>query len=179
MDETLMGSRLELFILNHCKKQRVRTTEHTYSYNESPYWGAAKIKSSKIVEQPGFFKVVRPMQVFKKVRFTNKGHKGVQAIANLIIPAGTLIYADDYAFDDGWMGQQAEYRKMRASEAFVHSIASGFTYLPVQKAYSGYNDQFFYRPGETVKPAEKFSKQADQCSSGIHFFVNLKDAKQW
>ena len=118
----------------------------------------------------GFYKVVTPMYVFKKV-YALSG-----AIANLVIPAGATIFIDPRAFIPG---ADASNRKMRASEAFVHSIAMQRTGTPLKEAESRWISTFKYRAGKTVKPVQRFSWRSLQCEAGIHFFVNLADAKGW
>jgi hypothetical protein len=156
---SLKGTKLQDFIEAHCVVAVVRTS--------SIYWASDRRR------QYGFYKVVKPMHVFKRV---HNGENWVRAIANLIIPAGALIYVAPSAF---YMGQSADSRKMRASEAFVHSLATQRTGRMLQQAHSGYSCDFTYNVGATVKPELRFSKRAAQCDSGIHFFVNLADAKNW
>jgi hypothetical protein len=119
----------------------------------------------------GFYKVVTPLHVFKKV-YVNR----VETIANLVIPAGAMIYAEPYAFQPG---ARMALRKMRASEAFVHSLVKQRMGTQVQEANSHWDPSFTYKVGETVKPNRPFSKDETQCDHGIHFFINLADAKRW
>jgi hypothetical protein len=156
---SLKGPELQDFIEAHCVTAIVRT---------SSYWD-----NETRLRQYGFYKVVKPMQVFKRV---HHGENYVRAIANLVIPVGAMIYVNPAAF---WKGQCSDSRKMRASEAFVHSLATQRTGRPLLEARSGYSYNFKYHIGKTVKPELRFSKQAAQCESGIHFFVNLADAKTW
>lgn len=152
--DVITGDTLKQFVLEHCKPQRVR----------------AKV-------QKGFYKVVKPMHVFKKVH-VGTDSRNTQAIANLIIPVGALIYAEDVPiyFADA---NDYDYRKMRASEAKVVSIVSCKNQIPANEGFSGSGSSFKYHSGKTVKPTYPFSKKAAQCESGIHFFVNLRDALKW
>ena len=145
--EKLNGAALKAFINDHCKKHRVRLKR-------------------------GFFKVEKPMHVFKKL-FTKTG---TRVIANLIIPAGALIYCDHDAFN-GY--SCINWRKMRASEAFVHSLVKQLNHESVSEAVSWHDKKFKYHPGKSVKPTMHFSMEEYQCDFGIHFFVNLADAAAW
>lgn len=117
-----------------------------------------------------FYKVVKPLYVFKK---TYKG--GNDVVVNLIIPVGAKIYAPDSA---GWTVDECSgYRKMRASKAIVHSQALRHgSRRQVDNSRSGHNYSFIYKNGAVVKPEEEFSYESSQCASGIHFFLNLADA---
>lgn len=123
----------------------------------------------------GFYTLTHPLHVFKKV-FCFRWSDTRAAIANLVIPAGAVIYVDTRAF---LRGASPHTLKMRASEAFVHSIAliNGETQLA--SAHSVRDNAFTYIPGRTVKPKYRFSKKKAQCESGIHFFVNLAAAKNY
>ena len=133
---------------------------------------------------PQFLEVTKPLHVFKQVK---SGVKRVNAIANLIIPVGAVIYYPYASLSH--LSNQAD-RKMRASKAFVHSIT---TYSKRRKfgngsvsvaledctskknAYSLYDRDFRYRVGRNVYP-DRFSMYRDTCTNGIHFFLNLADA---
>lgn len=125
--------------------------------------------------------VTKPMHVFKKVF----GDCGVHVIANLIIPVGAFVQAStdvfavrcDSGHSDAFMN--ARIRKMRASEAHVHSLVKQRSQQHVGDAYSGWDPFFKYTVGTTVKPRYVFSLANKQCDYGIHFFVNLDDAMKW
>jgi hypothetical protein len=157
----IKGNKLEAHILAHCVVARVSRTVSD----------AARTR----VYPDGFYKVVTPLHVFKKVHHEINGHK-VDAIANLIIPVGALIFAPHYSF---WAFNSADGRKMRASEAEVHSIVTKRAKKQVNIAIATRCRRFEYKVGTTVKPELRFSRCGDQCESGIHFFVNLADAKSW
>jgi hypothetical protein len=157
---SLKSFKLQAHIEDHCVPIVVRLTD----------WSGGRYPVH------GFYKVVEPMRVFKKVYAPDGNRYHVDAIANLIIPVGATIYASWHAYRPS---VDADDRKMRASEAFVHSIAKQRMGTQIQQADSGWDSFFKYRVGETVKPTQRFSKSPSQCSPGIHFFVNLSDAKHW
>ena len=67
--------------------------------------------------------------------------------------------------------------KCRCSEAKVLSITSLDGKTKYDTAYSMYDAQFVYTVGDTVKPFQKMNPcRWDECSSGIHFFMNKDDA---
>ncbi len=129
------------------------------------------------LESSCFYKVKHPLPVFKKVqRF------GVGVIANLIIPVGAIIYAPDVAFMVA--SSNVHERKLRASKAYVHSLAYtdscplGAAY-PYRAAFSTFNASFKYVTDTIVKPDKKFDMNKQTCASGIHFFLNVQDALDW
>jgi hypothetical protein len=160
----IQGDKLKTHILAHCIPVRVT---HTNDFGRR-------------ISQADFYKVVHPLHVFKKVhvhsKFVNGDGYRVQAIANLIIPVGALIYAANYSF---WENEGSDARKMRASAAEVHSIATVHSKKQVSTANSPRRKIFKYTVGLTVTPELRFSRRESQCESGIHFFVNLADAKGW
>jgi hypothetical protein len=145
-----------------------------------------------------FYKVVKPLHVFK-VACNRHGAKN--RIVNLVIPVGAIVYAADCCFSER---SALDGRKMRASEAYVHSIVkyNADTWWPHNRhsfnevhLYSENNpisfdvsrvstakvahafwNSFEYRTGNTVRPQKPFSMLSDQCDSGIHFFLNARDA---
>jgi len=69
-------------------------------------------------------------------------------------------------------------RKCRADRAVVLDIQtiSGDT-LEGAIVWSAHDNSFFYCVGETVTPKEPFDDDRfNECSSGIHFFINRKEA---
>lgn len=153
------------------------------------------------------FKVVKPLHVFKKAR---SRHSHGDRIVNLIIPVGAIVNAPNRAFTAS--GSTTDHRKMRASEAIVHSIAGYsrpdstgwasnhnslyrmFTHLkgeqmpvgynekhvrPVKVAHSEHSSSFIYRIGASVKPTRPFDTSVGVCESGIHFFLNIRDALRY
>lgn len=131
----------------------------------------------------GFYMVVKPLHGFKKtyvkVPWAVSGCAALSvtsAITNLIIPKGAYVYAPAEVF---WAAGPTGCRKMRASEAQVHSNVYKSNRKEVEKhrlVVSGFSSNFRYTKGEQVVPRERFSFVADQCRSGIHFFLNLQDA---
>ena len=71
--------------------------------------------------------------------------------------------------------------KCRASKAKVLGFynADGKR-IPLKKARSWWNENFIYTVGETVEPLRPFNKNRyEECTSGIHHFMTLKDAVGW
>jgi hypothetical protein len=130
----------------------------------------------------GFYVVEKPMQVFKRINF---GKDYDKAIASMIIPVGERIYVHGEAFTSRsktWYG--TSIRKMRCSKAYVYQIADWHGDKLLNCGFSTWNDwgnrgMFRYRVGRNVVPRAPFSTEFERCASGIHFFVNLEDAKQW
>lgn len=71
---------------------------------------------------------------------------------------------------------QSDTRKMRASQAYVHSIYTIDSPRQLRIAYSDADSTFKYRVGQIVTPRYEFSWTQQSCTSGIHFFLNLWDA---
>lgn len=127
--------------------------------------------------------VIKPLHVFKKVWVPNPHParsiypvRPYPAIANLIIPEGALVHIDNFAFEGDFASAYA--RKMRASFAFCHSIVRTHNKEQVTTAHSGFDVSFWYTAGEDVAPRLSFAMKGS-CASGIHFFMNLGDAKEW
>jgi hypothetical protein len=157
------------------------------------HYVAQHLTMTKKTARGAFYRVVEPMHVFKKV-YHNDGDPltlGEGAIANLIIPKGATVY---FRSVDG---------KMRTSRAHVHSIVAykGHTwsslrnlftyhvsssYIPsdlapaclvsVSTARSEFDGTFKYETGKTIKPFKRFSHTDEHCASGIHFFLNIREA---
>jgi hypothetical protein len=64
-------------------------------------------------------------------------------------------------------------RKCRAEFAVVLDIEGA------ELAMSGYNSDFIYRKGETVRPDKWDENRWDECSNGIHFFITREEAEDW
>lgn len=114
-----------------------------------------------------FYKVTKELKVFKKLR--------QERIANLVIPVGALVRAPHDAFNPHFC---PIVQKMRASNAFVHSISdkSGKAF---DVGFSIWDRAFKYRTGSTICPEQGFSMEDLSCNSGIHFFLNLIDAYEY
>lgn len=162
-----LGKKLKNFIKDHCKRLRVRQTEREYNYCSQEY-------VKRRAERVGFHTVIKPMHVFKKVY----GKYGTHVIANMIIPVGATIFLDEWGYETN-QSSSFHGRKMRATEAYVHSLVTMKSQEVITEARSGYDASFKYCVGDTVKPKFKFSKEDDVCGSGIHVFVNLADALSW
>lgn len=159
------------------------TTIKYASPSHSVDMGYIKANCSKM-PTGGFWKVEKDLHVFKKAYA-----KGNQCIVNLIIPKGAEIYVEPYNRTD--YEYDYDNRKMRASEAKVHSIFSfldcdfyigkqdsmNFSDIqPMKNCISSWDENFLYVEGQKVKPRNGFSRDQEQCDSGIHFFFNLCDA---
>ena len=66
--------------------------------------------------------------------------------------------------------------KCRCSEARVLDIEDIKTGLKVQAVNSSYDYQFIYRVGEIVKVEDFDDNRWNECSTGIHFFMNKDNA---
>lgn len=125
-----------------------------------------------------FYTVVNDLCVFKKVLVcNNNGFKTRSGIVNLIIPPGAYVYAPQCAFEV-YANLGLAYRKMRASHACVHSVVT-ITGQKVKRGYSSYQPEFEYTTGKLVIPQPGFCFDAQDCAGGIHFFLNLHDARNY
>lgn len=115
-----------------------------------------------------FWRITKEMKVFKKAY--DKDYS--QVIVNLVIPVGAIIHFPE----DNYSAYCIDARKMRASKAFVHSIASKNNKESLNVAYSDWDSNFKYAVGKTVKPTSSFCSTPHQCEPGIHFFMQLEDA---
>jgi hypothetical protein len=159
-----MGAEIKDYIVGNCKRHRIREQHHACTF-----------------ELYNFYKVTSPLSVFKKIYTKANG----ALIANLIIPVGAKIYVgESFGSYQLWDNHS---RKMRASEAYVHSIVtankqkyhdSKSKFIYKQKGYSGHDNSFVYIVGKTIKP-DKFSHRENICDSGIHFFLDVADALDW
>jgi len=128
--------------------------------------------------KPGFYKVKNPLHVFKR-GYTEAGNV---VIINLVIPTGAVIRTEARRlFTD------KIYSKMRASEAYVHSIVrcevmmmDGIrktkNHKQLKHAASWRTSSFKYTVGKMVYPKFPFSFEDRTCDSGIHFFMNSQSA---
>lgn len=147
------------------------------------------------------YRVTKEMHVFKSAIWAPEHLRssnydltffGQKVIVNMMIPVSTLIVVDTTAFIAkekiplSRMDMRS-YRKMRAANAIVHSIANSATGKLLPIAWSsapsnGYLQNFqrmVYYPGGLAVPSKRFDQSREQCSAGIHFFVNLHDALEW
>jgi hypothetical protein len=163
----LLGKELKKYFKEHAKRIRVRATE-------SSWWGGRGTR----YEVTGFYVITKELNVFK-MNYSTDGRTKV--ITNLTIPVGAKVYAPDFAFNEDHAddGYRCHDRKMRASEAIVHSSATMYAQKPVAVARSGWDSSFKYAAGKTIKPRGDFDMDGDQCASGIHFFLNLQDAIEY
>lgn len=74
----------------------------------------------------------------------------------------------------------ATTRKCRCDKAKVLSIRNmQGLHLPVRTALSLYDEEFKYPVGETVEVPYFDEDRWNECSTGIHFFVNMEDAARY
>lgn len=76
----------------------------------------------------------------------------------------------------------ATTEKCRADKAVVLEIQDMDGNILDECAYSSYQNaqDFEYKVGETVTPREPFDDNRwDECSSGIHFFIDREMAKRY
>lgn len=110
--------------------------------------------------------------VFKKVHSKDLNF---DRIANLILRPGTVIHAPVSAWQYGEPNRH-DKRKMRASMAYIDSIADSETGRLINSAVSEYDNSFKYVVDKTVFPEYSFDTSSHICTSGIHFYLNVKDA---
>ncbi len=152
-----------------------------------------KANCSEIKDKPrGFWRVENDLHVFKKG--WSDDAFGDQCIINMVIPKGSEIYAERVNAKDYEYG--IDCRKMRASKALVHSIVkyedceiglmqNGKSCMefsevkPISKCSSTWDQNFIYRKGKIAVPVQGFFYIQEQCTSGIHFFLNLVDATMY
>ena len=120
----------------------------------------------------GFYEVINPLFVFKQI-FSEGGNK---CIANLIIPAGEIIYVGLHSKSRKDKITQECMLKMRASKAYVHSIVREMDHKQLKEGRSWWVFNFKYNVGAIVKPSNRFLDEQDVCGSGIHFFFNVNSA---
>lgn len=129
-----------------------------------------------------------PRALFRKLKFDLRAWKktrtephGVHCIlVELLIPAGATIFmqGDMNKFSSAL---DTSDRKMRAEKALVvaqHTIEDPWQKggREVNTSVSDWNSYFPYCTGKIVRPTTKFSRDADQCEAGIHFFLHRQDA---
>lgn len=110
------------------------------------------------------------MPVFKWANYVGQHGRVLYCIVNLVIPKGAVIRVKEDAL--GWPGKS---RKMRASQALVHSVVT-LRGRQLKSAYSWYDWKTNYLPGGTVLPRRHFDTSDVECASGIHFYTELRDA---
>lgn len=71
-------------------------------------------------------------------------------------------------------------KKGRVAAARVVSITSMTTNEPVESGYSSWDPGFKYTVGAVVRPNDEFdSSYSEVCASGIHCFLDKKDAERY
>lgn len=134
---------------------------------------AIPIKNMK----PGFYKVIKELKVFKKTGYYNKMDNYCDSVTALVIPVGAKIFAADRVWADGSFNDSYD-RKMRASEAIVHSSWNKRNKKLSKATQSAYDSSFRYAEGRIVKP-HYFDTNPYVCEGGIHFFLNFADAYKY
>lgn len=118
----------------------------------------------------------KSMTLYKKVRVKNIFGEEESAIVTLEVPAKAL------------KNHSLHGEKCRVSEAKVKDITwSGYKkkgkrvhyFWPFSWVRSIHDYKFHYRRGKTVKPKEPFDKSSEECSSGIHGFIDIEDAIEY
>jgi hypothetical protein len=118
-----------------------------------------------------FYVVTKPLKVFKKTYSASN-----DVIVNMIIPVGSIIYVHPSAFSQFAYATNSVYRKMRTNLAYIQSQYNMHHKKNINNSHSGHRFDFAYVNGQYVKPKYAFSMSNEQCTSGIHFFLNVNDA---
>lgn len=93
----------------------------------------AYIRKHGIPLKNGQVMLTKPLYVFKKVYSRTKSGYLASAIANLVIPIGAVVNLSS-----------GVSKKLRANQAYCHSIVEQNTRKQSDKAISGYNSSFVY-----------------------------------
>lgn len=118
----------------------------------------------------------KPMTLYKKVRVKTIFGDEESAIVTLEVPAKAL------------KNHSLNGSKCRVSEAKVKDITwSGgekkgkrvHYFWPFSWVRSIHDYKFHYRRGKVVKPNEPFDRSSEECSTGIHGFVDIEDAIEY
>ena len=135
--------------------------------------------SLETYESNTFIQTLYPIRVYKQTQTiggkpcTRNGSSGgltggltgESVITELIIPPNTTIFF-------------GENGKCRSNKAFVVKNTMCHTDHPIQTAYSLFEDTFFYEEGQNVYPGH-FSISFKTCGSGIHFYCEKDEAKNF
>lgn len=70
-------------------------------------------------------------------------------------------------------------RKCRCDKAKVLSIKSKDGQTEYERARSGHDQDFIYKVGETVTVPDFDEDRWNECSTGIHFFINRQEAVEY
>ena len=117
--------------------------------------------------QYNIHRTTHDLLVFKKVHVGRPG-KSQHAVANLIIPAGSVVRLPAY-YDS----------KCRADKAFVHSIIRRSDFKEFDQAFAEHFNSFKYHKGQMAVPVYKFDMENEECASGIHFFLDIESAYKY
>ncbi len=118
----------------------------------------------------------KPMTLYKKVRVKHLFGEEESAIVTLEVPTTALKNHSLYG------------SKCRVSEAKVKDITWSrgekkgkrvHYFWPFSWVRSIHDYKFHYRRGKVVKPKEPFDKSSEECSTGIHGFIDIDDAMEY
>lgn len=127
-------------------------------------------------------KTARDRIVFKKVygppRKNNSGYSIAphELVAVLRIPKGTLMRIPHLDLFSEYQRRSMKHRAARAKVLRIENMR-GEKWKHV--AYSRWSSSFEYRVGRIVRPTRGFSRGEQACASGIHFFFNKTQARNW
>lgn len=150
----------------------------------------------------GFWRVNKPLQVWKKTRWVNSLNNTRVAITALEIPVGATIHTLMF---NGRHNGGGEQQKMRANVAIVREQYAYTDVLPwgdpgyyenarlyttydepvtVLCTQAGHRSSFKYVTGTSVKPGPVGFEEGPfdapgSCNSGIHFFVDRTTAMDY
>ena len=134
-------------------------------------WGANLSRANLSGAKGAWYSFYCPCEgefiAWKKARL--HGKTGGSCIVKLLIPADAKRLS-------------ATTEKCRADKAVVLEVQDMDGHVLDECAYSSYEyaRDFEYKVGETVTPREPFDEDRwNECSSGIHFFIDREMAKRY
>lgn len=93
-----------------------------------------------------------------------------------LAPANVLV---TLKIPDDAKRSSAGGRKCRCNKAKVIGLEHVLTHERLSVAYSKYNARFEYHIGEEISEPNFNENRWNECSAGIHFFINRKEALQY
>jgi hypothetical protein len=108
-----------------------------------------------------FIQIIFPIRVYKQTQTLTEE----KIITELIIPPNTTVFL-------------GENGKRRANKVFVVKNTIQHTHKNINAAYSLFEEFFSYEMGEIVHP-DHFSITYKTCGSGIHFYSEKNNAKNF
>ena len=122
-----------------------------------------------------FIQTLYPIRVYKQTQTiggkpctrngSSDGLTGESVITELIIPPNATVFL-------------GENGKRRSNKAFVVKNIMCRTKHPIRIAHSIFEDTFLYEEGQNVYP-DHFSISSKTCGSGIHFYCEKDNAKNF